>query len=447
MSRSLARVALVLLLAIWADQLTIAAPTSVPRYVFAHYMVCCPRDGLAASPAAYEREISDASRLGIDGFALNIGSWKKEDKYIRVPLQLFEAAKIDGRGFKLFFSFDGLGVEESAEILKRFYGHPNYLKVDGKAVVSSYGGDPAWGTRLRSELGAAQIEILLIPFYYYAHQNPLAKVEPWGSDFYVAKRALSDADDIDGYFYFGAAGRDPELSQRLHAIGLLVKRQQRICMLGVSPFYKGFGPQNSRVFESHGFESMQAQWMAAINANADWVELVTWNDWGEATYLAPFGAPRDQSLWNGHWGKLLAHDKFLEASAYYIEWFKRSSAPTIEVDRLFYFYRVHPKSALGVVVPSDGRLGRPSGADDLDDAIYVTAYLKQPAELNISAGGVQRIFHLQSGVANVRVPIQFGSTSISLVRDGELIGSKQLEFDITYDGTRGNFNYFAGSLP
>lgn len=95
-------------------------------------MVCCPRLGLQSTSIDLEREILDARRLSIDGFALNIGSWKKEEKYIRIPGNMFEAAGKLGPDFKLFFSLDNLDVDESAEIVARFAGHPNYLRVDGR---------------------------------------------------------------------------------------------------------------------------------------------------------------------------------------------------------------------------------------------------------------------------------------------------------------------------
>ncbi|MCK1434940.1 glycoside hydrolase family 71 protein [Bradyrhizobium sp. 15] len=414
--------------------------------MFAHYMVCCPRLGLQSTSIDLEREILDARRLSIDGFALNIGSWKKEEKYIRIPGNMFEAAGKLGPDFKLFFSLDNLDVDESAEIVARFAGHPNYLRVDGKVVVSSYGGDPDWGRKLRAQLLAKHIEIFLVPFYYYGHLDPLASFDPLGKDAYIARRSLRDADDLDGYFYFGSAAAHPELAQRLLDIGKLTKSAGRLSMLGVSPFYKGFGPRNSRVFESHGFESMQSQWLSAINSDADWVELVTWNDWGEATYLAPFGHPTFQDLWRQHWGKLLAHDKFLEASQYYVTWFKERVEPRIVEDKVFYFYRIHPKTSLGFIQPEIGEVGRPTGSDSLDDEVYVTTYLSAPAELHFSLGQQNRTLYLPSGVSNIRFPVALGRASLSLHREGREIRAKDLEFEIVPDGRTGNFNYFGGSL-
>jgi hypothetical protein len=89
------------------------APTDGPRplpekKVFAHYMVCCPTAGGAATLDDYKREIEEAQKRGIDGFALNCGNWKKrEPHYHARTLLIYEAAKQLGTGFQLFVSLDG----------------------------------------------------------------------------------------------------------------------------------------------------------------------------------------------------------------------------------------------------------------------------------------------------------------------------------------------------
>ncbi|WP_439358117.1 endo-1,3-alpha-glucanase family glycosylhydrolase [Bradyrhizobium sp. DASA03007] len=422
------------------------APGPSQHYVFAHYMVCCPRDGLTSDSSAFQKEIVQASRLGIDGFALNVGAWKKEEKYPRLSLQLFEAAKRYGPEFKLFFSMDNLAVEEATDIVTMFYQHPNYLAHDGKPVVSTFGGTSDWGSKLKAALRDKGIEVFFVPFLYYAHSDVLSHLDASGRNAYIVKRALAESPSLDGYFYFGAANSDPRLARELLTIGKIVKTNGLLSMLGISPFYKGFGPRNSRVFESHGFESMQAQWLSAIGSQADWVEIVTWNDWGEATYVAPFGEPKDQEVWGTHWGKLLAHDRFLEASSYYMRWFKEGRPPPISEDRIYYFYRVHPKSALGYTGQDETALGRPSGSDDLDDQIYITSFLGQQVELKLNVGLTAHTVSLPAGVSTARIPMALGEIHLSAFRNGTEVARKQLEFPITNDGSVGNFNYFAGDL-
>jgi hypothetical protein len=80
-----------------------AAPAG-PRRVFAHYMVCFATYGEGVEN--YKREIREAQAAGIDGFALNCGSWHNEPHYPRRVAQLYQAAKELDSGFRLFFSID-----------------------------------------------------------------------------------------------------------------------------------------------------------------------------------------------------------------------------------------------------------------------------------------------------------------------------------------------------
>jgi len=226
----------------------------------------------------------------------------------------------------------------------------------------------------------------------------------------------------------------------------LAKSLDKTSMMGIAPYYKGFGPNNARVFENNGFESMRSQWIAAIEGGADWVELVTWNDWGESTYLAPFGGPRDRDVLNYHWGPLLSHEGFLRASRYYIDWFRSGKKPAIRVDSVFYFYRLHPKTAEATINLRNGEIGQPTGAARLNDRIFFTAFLTAPATLLVTVGGVRATVSLKAGISNVSVPMRLGSIIVTMRRGDVTIKSKRLEFPIVADGRSGNFNYFSGSL-
>jgi hypothetical protein len=174
------------------------------------------------------------------------------------------------------------------------------------------------------------------------------------------------------------------------------------------------------------------------------VEIVTWNDWGEATYVAPFGGPADTELWQGHWGPELSHTAYLDAIRYYLSWYKRGSPPQIERDEVFYFYRLHPKALSGRVKPGEEQLGRPGGADALRDSVFVTCFLKAPARLEVQSGETTAGFDLQPGVQHVETPFSLGPQRFVLTRKGRTLIDKTGEHPITSDAWS-NFNYFSGS--
>ena len=57
---------------------------------------------------------------------------------------------------------------------------------------------------------------------------------------------------------------------------------------------------------------MAKEWEAAIYANADWVEIVTWNDYMENTYISPIKyTPNAYRFYSDKVKWVLPHDAFL----------------------------------------------------------------------------------------------------------------------------------------
>ena len=179
---------------------------AVPKRVFAHYMVCCPVAGGGATVADFKNEIREAQSRGLDGFALNCGGWDKSGgtEYKPRCVQMYEAARQLGTGFQLFVSMDyccGNSLDETRDAIETFRAHPNQFKVGGRPVLSSFGGEsrnPKTGQEkiaLVHSLGGFFVPYFF-PKTYSEHPEP-ADVAQIVSD-YVA--------DLDGYFYFGAAG-------------------------------------------------------------------------------------------------------------------------------------------------------------------------------------------------------------------------------------------------
>jgi hypothetical protein len=420
-------------------------PISLPeKKVFAHYMVCCPTAGGSAALDDYKREIEEAQKRGIDGFALNCGGWKKrEPHYHARTLLMYEAAKQLGTDFKLFVSLDGEALAELQDVVRTLKDHPNQFRHDGRPVLSTFGGqggdDPVEGRRL---IRAAHDEgTLFVPFYY---PNPNMTELP--TEAHVAQ-LVRDFPEVDGYFFFGGAGPAEQIA-RCNAIHAAAWRGLgKVFMAGITPYYRG-SRGNFRCFETRGFEGMAKEWESAIRSDATWVELVTWNDWGESTYLAPFGQPSKTSLWGGHYGgKMLSHVAYLDASRYYIEWFKTGMPPAISADNLFYFYRLHPATLPITVNPADEAAGhgRPIGADALRDHLFVTAFLTAPAQLTLHSGAASKTFDLPAGVQHVSMPFEPGIQRFVLQRDGLPVFDKTGEHEISLTDDASRCNTFSGS--
>ncbi len=422
------------------------APPARPlpvKQVFAHYMVCCPTAGGSATLEDYKREIQEAQKRGLDGFALNCGGWQKSEPHYKArTLKIYEAARQLGTGFQLFVSADGAALNEIPDIVRSFKDHPNQFRYNGQPVLSTFAGegvDNAIGkarTRIAHDEGA-----VFVPYFY-----PRPNITEHPQEEHAAQLAR-DFPDVDGFFYFGAAGTGEQIARSNAILARKWLGLGKIFMAGITPYYRGNGG-NFRLFETRGFEGMAQEWEGAIRAGATWVELVTWNDWNESSYLAPFGPAEATSLWNGHFGpKMLSHVAYLEASRYYIDWFKLGFPPPITEDKLFYFYRLHPKSLPVTVNAADQAkgTGRPGGADALLDNVFVTLFLTQPAQLTIHSGERHESFELAAGVHHVSTPFAPGPQRFVLRREGQVVIEKLGEHEISATDGSSRFNYFAGS--
>lgn len=388
-----------------------AAVAVPPRMVFAHYMVCCTLDQSDATVDQLAAEIALARSYEIDGFALNIGAWDKEPIYKRITDHMFEAAK-RFPGFKLFLSADNVSTDEATDMLRRYAADPAYLQVDGRPMLSTFGSKPAWDVDLRQKIAAAGLVMTFVPHEYpQVHGNPELP-EP------AALAAQYDASPRpDGYFYFGAAGPGQRIAAVSRSAAAAAKTAGLYYMAPVTPYYKGYG-NNNRVFDNGGFAGMAAQWRAAIQGGANWIEIVTWNDFVESTYVRPFGdaTPRPP----GRWVALLAHDGFLNASLPYIRWYHTGRMPPIEADKVHVFYRPHASDDCGGSV----RGGAPciSGYKALADRVYLVIEAKHPTRITVRSGDLQTVLNFPAGRSQGDAPLASGALSIEAFSSGKKRG-------------------------
>jgi hypothetical protein len=214
-------------------------------------------------------------------------------------------------------------------------------------------------------------------------------------------------------------------------------------MAGLSPqYWVNKQMPNRSFFEYGGGETTIAQWKEIIDEDADWVELFTWNDWDEATYLSPIDDPAKYGSYNAHTqlGFYHSHAGSLALTSYFIEWYKCGKQPPIKNDRIYYFYRTQPKD---LVAPNDP-LGPVTDrwGDVLDDT-FVTTILTAPARLVVIGGGQRHVAHVPTGLSSTRLPFTPGDQTIELWRNGRcLIRRKGAPINIDDDVY--NFIYETG---
>ncbi|KVH48408.1 glycoside hydrolase family 71 protein [Burkholderia diffusa] len=413
------------------------------RQVFAHYMVAWPRGGKATGPEQYAREMQDAMTAGIDGFALNCGGWNASEPYYKRRVEaMYDAAERFDGAFMLFVSADGKAQDELEDIVRTVRGRRAQLMVDGRPMLSAYALGGLDGARAQSLLETAR----RLGTYFVPHLFPSTGEREIDAD--VAASIVERIGPADGYFYFGAAGTPSLLARSTRALAPALHNAGKAFIAPVTPYYRGL-PQgtNHRAFETNGFAGMADEWQAAIDSRANWVQIVTWNDWAESTYVAPTGGARRPTVYSARFGAMLSHEGYLRASRHYIRWFKTGSPPPIVRDELFYFYRLSPATQRAITI--DARAASPhepprTPQGPLVDRIFACVFLAHPARLTVQQDG--RVDHrpLPVGISFVEVPSLPGQPRFKLVRDGRVVLDHTGELAIAEHDFSSLYGYYSG---
>jgi glucan endo-1,3-alpha-glucosidase len=239
-------------------------------------------------------------------------------------VQIFEAATRLNTGFKLMFSADmccgntATGVED---MMRRFANNPRYSEVyfkhDGAFVLTTFAGD-ALGTagwpQIRFDLATgtnpstttepsalstvsgapsnAPLPIFLVPAFFWGGELPTRTDVQQGFNQWRST--------IDGSFYWGIAGvpgGTPDQLPSSEAYASVVHGHGKLYMVPVT--LRFWGANANRYYEYSGFSGMRKMWMDAINVtHPDWVEIITWNDFVEGTYVSPIDDPNKYQFAN-----------------------------------------------------------------------------------------------------------------------------------------------------
>jgi glucan endo-1,3-alpha-glucosidase len=411
--------------------------------VFAHYMLAnqdyvSDAAGSEQAIASYQREILQARAIGIDGFALNAGGWFDEPRYIRRAAEMFEADYRLHTGFRLMFSADMCCSNHAADVedmVRRFANNPRYaaayLKKDGKCVLTTFGGDrlgTAFWQQLRADLegglhpslrdapgalpsvsgvpSSAALPIYLVPAFFWGGELPRAV---------DIRSGLADyASVVDGAFYWGIAGvpglgQVPDQISSSEAYAAALHRAGKLYMAPIC--FQFWAANAGRYYEYSGYTGMRRVWMNAIQvSHPEWVEIITWNDFIEGTYVSPIDDPARYTNANDLGASVApistprffhSHRGATELLSFFIQWYKTGREPVILSDRVFWAYRT--QGGAPVRYATSIHLYGPAS-----DALYLTANLTAPAVLNVSIGHRTRSIPLPAGSTDVELPLATG---------------------------------------
>ncbi|TFB02978.1 Glucan endo-1,3-alpha-glucosidase agn1 [Trichoderma ghanense] len=290
--------------------------TTVPRAVFAHYMV-----GSITSDEAV-KDVKDAKAVGFDAFALNThditSSWA-----LNALQYLFDAA--DQNGFKLFISFDmswrTITPSQIPSFLLNYISRPSYYTIAGRPFVSTYDGgfiaNSDWESGFQQPLVSQGINPYFVPNF--------GDWSGWPNNFFASYPS------VDGVFSWESAWPDPgtTISNVSDAVDQNLAQQARaahkIFMMPVSSFqFKYLGPGQD--WYRIGEVNLPQRFEQVLALEPDLVELITWNDAGEGHYVGNFFAEQIAGSTIGDYANGFDHTGWQQLVTPFIKAYKSGTA-------------------------------------------------------------------------------------------------------------------------
>ncbi|HEY3325218.1 MAG TPA: endo-1,3-alpha-glucanase family glycosylhydrolase [Planctomycetota bacterium] len=376
-----------------------------------------PARQLSAEESA-DLEIRRAMRIGIDGFAID--AWAGQATAKQTLDVLFKVAETKNYSFELTLCIDpmcgGNIVDSVKELLDKHGKSPKLARRDGKPLVfgyqsvwSSYGnlmkyaGDFC-GSQNNFERSLAEVRTSPLgwhimgqalhdaarqvgqPIYHhYCMSSFFLNVNPQKDSLPQAAGVISQyADAVGGFAWLGP--QQPDIAKAVRAGGAEWSMPVGMYQKENVP-YECYVPKGT-------------DWMhwgkAAIEQDATLLQIITWNDYGENTCIAP--------AYNTRY-------TMYDLTGYEIKLWKTGKEPVPDHDRVYLIYRKYPPGAK--IFPFHAKFAGVEGG-----AIEVLTILPKPAKIRLPGRDVD--YDAPAGFFRKQFPVTAGAMTAELVRDGKV---------------------------
>lgn len=372
-----------------------------------------------------EEEVRRAAAIGLDGFTYDILSttgthWDR-------LLKLLEAASNVDPGFRVVLmpdmtsTYKGTDMEATAAFvgsISMVADHPAVFHTDGGAVLlAPFGADkrtPAWWAATLQALADQGIDAALWPVF----------VSPWspGTQAFQAELPLLGTSSWGPATVNGATGYAANV-QQAHDLGVQ-------WMAPIRP--QDSRPKDLIYSEAGNTQTMRLLWDAAISGDAEWAQLITWNDYSEASEVSPSSGTQ--------WA-------LFDLNAYYVTWFKTGAQPPIVRDAIYYSHRLQATTAMPDLMQQQA-IYKPVNGGAPSDEIELLAFLTAPATLEIEISGAVQSTTADAGIVSFRAPLAEGTPIFRIVRDDQTVAEVTSATPISNTITYQDMLYRSGgSLP
>jgi len=352
--------------------------------------------------ADFEAEVRQAMAAGLDGFAVDMLSMYSVNWQRMVAL--LEAAHRVSPDFKIIVMPDttstGKGLPDVlAEATSRLAKYPALMRLpDGRVVIAPFkaeGRSVEWWTKwldiMRTRHG---IRVALVPTFL-----------SWGSN------AEKFAPISYGFSTWGNSnpaynGGTTDDAQKAHELGKIYAAPVRV---------QDVRPRSGVYEEPENTTTLRQTWRAAVDGGADWVMLNTWNDYSEATSIAPSA----EHGWS-----------FLDISSYYLTWWRTGKAPTVVRDGIYLTHRTQPHAA-EPTFPQTKLMKLRSGSTAPRDRVEALVFLKAPATVTLQVGSHRHRWKAPAGMSIHTAALATGTVSGRVERDGRVTTSVTSPYRVT----------------
>lgn len=363
-----------------------------------------PRSVLAASTWVQTdatQDVRRAAAAGLDGFAVDLLAssgvhWERAQR-------MLDTAAAQDSGFSILLMPDmeaefKTQPENLLPVLRTLARHPAAHRLpDGRLVLAPYNAQnqsAAWWKTLLDTLRAEGTAVAFWPVF-----------QGWN------RQAAAFAPISLGFSDWGE--RSPGVNRAWRDAPAQARAWGMKWMATVSP--QDARAKDLLYWEAGNSENYRVMWDNAIAGGADWVQVVTWNDYSEGTEVAPSSGTQ----WS-----------FYDLTAYYTAWFKTGSAPAVTRDALYYFHRRHGSDAAPDLSRQARRYERASGSDAAADEIEVLVFATAPARLRITVGTQTTERDVPAGLSSVRAPLAEGTPVFELLRNGSTVAAVRSGFAV-----------------
>jgi hypothetical protein len=369
-------------------------------------------------------EVLRAEKLGLDGFTYDMLSVSPGREHRRILEMLLDVTSHVAPDFKIALMPDmnselrrNPGILKDAIIDLSHYDSLFRLD-DGRLIISPYNGaaqSPEYWKSLMKDLKEANIPSAFLPvFNGYEHLDENG--EKYGDFSYgFSDWGFRDIDYAERFDFAHSATHASPYTD--------------VWMMPVAP--QDVRSKSLIAWESENTRSFRYLWDAAIEGGSQYVQLVTWNDYSEASEISPSS------------GSQFA---YYDLTAYYTTWFKTGTPPKIKEDAIYYTHRtqIFPFPE-GVVAEKQRKPFSNAGKTPFINNVEMVALLTAPAVIEIEQNGQEFRTSASAGLATLSVPVQVGRPVFRIIRDQNVILETESNWEVKLGGAVENPVYHGGS--